>query len=662
MSSLGFLQTRSADRDEPRQSTKGPAVLSWLPTHDNINGALREVRAQPDPSQRLRTLVSLAGFDRDMVTTAKLDRVLAELPDAADDIIVDGLVPVRLAILSSHTVDHLTPSIRVAGLSRGVLLKLHVGNFGLYRQALFAGDPDLEAFAPNIVLLALDEQALVPALPLATPGAEVAEAIGRQIDELRTLWAAVRRRYSAQPVQQTLLPMSPSVFGSFDGRVAASPRVMCEAINAAIRRAASDDEVLLVDVDWQMPAHASDSDLIDPVRWHQAKQLINPVVAPIYGDLVARLAAATVGRSRKCLVLDLDNTLWGGVVGDDGFDGIRLGHGSAEGEGHLALQHYVSQLAERGVILAVCSKNDHEIAWNAFVNHPDMAIAATSIACFIANWSDKATNLREIARRLNIGLDSLVFVDDNPAERAIVRQELPDVAVPELPDDVADYPARLAEAGYFEPAALTADDFSRGSAYAANSGRDALLDVTTDMDQFLQSLGMTMTVMPIAAADLPRSAQLINKSNQFNLTTRRRTEVELRSFLDDPQAVGLCFRLADRFGDNGLISVILARPDQRLPIDEMLIDTWLMSCRVLGRGVEAAALEVLAQAARAKGVVGLVGEFRPSGRNAMVAEHYRSLGFVPIEPLADRPGSTFWRLEIGDMPLPSHFIAWDRGA
>ncbi|WP_299360478.1 HAD family hydrolase [uncultured Paracoccus sp.] len=635
-------------------------MLSWLPEHPDLGRALSGARAIADPMDRLRAAVRLAGHDRDVVATGRVDRLAGDglRGGGPDGIAANGLSPLRIAVLSSHTVDHLIPAIRVAGLNHRMALSIHVGAYGLYRQALLNGDPELADFAPQLVVLALDMAAVLPGLPLGTSQDEVEAAVAAAVEDLRLLWRQIRARYGAQPVQQTLVDPSPSLFGSFDGLVPASPASLCARLNAAIRSAAREDGALLLDVDWQLPPRWGEAERVDPVRWHQAKQLVNPTFAPLYGDLVARVAAALAGRSRKCLVLDLDNTVWGGVVGDDGVEGIRLGQGSAEGEAFLAFQRYAARLAERGVILAVCSKNDDAVARAAFDQHPEMALRHSDIACFVANWTDKATNLREIARRINIGTDSLVFVDDNPAERALVRRELPEVAVPELPDDVSYYAARIAQAGYFEAASLTGDDLSRSRSYAANAQRAAAMETATDMDGYLRSLEMRLTVREIGPIDRPRAAQLINKSNQFNLTTRRRTEQELEALLKDPSALGYGFRLSDRFGDNGLISVILARPDAAWPDDDLLIDTWLMSCRVLGRGVEAAALATLAKAAIRRGAAALIGEYRPSGRNGMVASHYERLGFSPVEtPSGAAADARFWRLPLAGADLPTPFIA-----
>jgi FkbH-like protein len=632
--------------------------LAWLPVHDDLGAALSAARRIADPGERLSRAMHLAGFRRDFTATGRLDR-LAEEGLAAPPARL-GLAPLRLAILASHTVDHLVPGIRVAGLHRGLALSVHVAPYGNYRQSLLGEDPLLAAFAPQLILLALDAQDSPLDLPLDSMDSAVEEAVAGRIAELRHLWRRARERFNAQVVQQLLVPATPPLFGSYEAMVPAAPRSILDRLNAAIRAAAREDGVLLLDLAAQMAGQGPADGLGDPVRWHQAKQLVSPVMAPLHGDLVARIAGAVLGRARKCLVLDLDNTIWGGVIGDDGIEGIKLGQGNPTGEAFLAMQRHAAQLGRRGIILAVCSKNDAAVAEAAFANHPEMALQRGDIAAFLANWNDKAGNLRQIAKQLNIGLDALVFVDDNPAERDIVRRELPDVAVPELPEDVALYPTWLGAAGYFETVGFTADDAARARSYAANAARQAVLDQTTDLEGYLRSLEMVLTARPIGAAELPRATQLVNKTNQFNLTTRRYTEAEMQALAEDPDALALAIRLTDRFGDNGLISVVLARPDAALRPGEWLIDTWLMSCRVLGRKVEEATLQVLLEHASHQGVTALIGEYRPTARNGMVAEHYPRLGFTPMAPLPDRPeGTLVWRIETrGPRPF-AHPIALD---
>jgi len=632
--------------------------LPWLAQHPDLGRAITEAKGEIDPLSRLATATRLAGFRRDFTLTNRLDRLAAPALRMVHDgdAPQTGLRPLRMALLSSHSVDHLLPAIRVAGLQRGLALSLQVAPYGLYRQALLGDDPELSAFAPQMVVLALDAHDAPLQLPLEASQEQVDAAVAGRVEELRLLWRRARQRFAAQVVQQTLVPADPPLFGAFEALVPAAPHTVIERLNAAIRQAAREDGVLLLDLAWQAAQGGYGDGLAEPVRWHQAKQLVSPNLAPLYGDHLARIAAASIGLSRKCLVLDLDNTLWGGVVGDDGLEGIQLGQGSPGGEAFLAFQRYAALLSRRGIILAVCSKNDPAVAEAAF-GHTEMALQRSDIAAFVANWEDKASNLRRIAQMLGIGLDSLVFVDDNPAEREIIRRELPEVAVPELPDDVAHYPARLAAAGYFEAVSFTTDDAARGRNYALNAARELALSQATDMEGYLRSLTMVLHVIPIGPAERARCTQLINKTNQFNLTTRRYSEAEVARIADSAGALALAFRLRDKFGDNGLISVVLARPDPELNDDELLIDSWLMSCRVLGRQVECAVLEVLGRAARQAGYRALVGQYRRTERNAMVAEHYPNLGFEQHPLVHDgEPDASYWRYDLGKPFSTRHFI------
>jgi FkbH-like protein len=340
---------------------------------------------------------------------------------------------------------------------------------------------------------------------------------------------------------------------------------------------------------------------------------------------VGRLLATKQGLSYKCLVLDLDNTLWGGVIGDDGLEGIVLGQGSASGEAYVAVQEYAREQARRGIILAVCSKNDDPVAREPFQEHPDMALKISDIACFVANWQDKASNLRQIAERLNIGVDSLVFLDDNPFERALIRQELPIVAVPEVSEDAALYPYALADAGYFESLVVTDEDRERSGQYQGNTKREVLRESSTDMNSYLRSLEMKLIWRRFDQIGLQRTVQLINKTNQFNLMTRHYTDTDVQSIMSDPRAVGLQLRLTDRFGDNGIIGIVIGQLQDN---SAMLIDTWLMSCRVLGRQVEQATLNLFAETAKSMGAHSLIGEYKPTPKNRMVDKHYHKLGKV----------------------------------
>ncbi len=605
-------------------------LLAWLPEARDF--AARIKRLEADGTSEWSELVSLARLRLDFLRTGRLDAILRrDFPEAPPP----GLPtrPIRLAILGSSTTVHLPAPCRIAALRRNVHVTIHEGEYGQYLQELAETHSALHRFRPDVVLLAFDARHLTAGLdPMADgPGADAALAAVRE--RIVRCWTLAREKLGAAVIQQTVLPVLPPLLGGNEQRLAGSPARLIARLNAALRDDAEAAGVHLLAID-EAAARDGIAEWHDPVLWHRAKQEVSPVAGPVYGDLVGRLLGALQGRSAKCLVLDLDNTLWGGVIGDDGLEGIAIGQGSALGEAFLSVQHYAASLARRGVILAVCSKNDEARALSAFEKHPEMLLRRSDISCFVANWDDKATNLRRIARELNIGIDSLVLLDDNPFERNLVRAELPEVGVPEVPDDdPALMPGILAAAGYFEAVSITDEDRARTAQYAANTEREAAMDASaTDLPGYLRSLEMKLTWRRFDRIGLGRIVQLINKTNQFNLTTRRRTEEQVLAVMADPNAFGLQIRLVDRFGDNGIIAIVIGRLDAGRACH---IDTWLMSCRVLGRGVETATLALLAEHARALDALSLVGQYLPTAKNAMVAGHYERLGFARLAELAD---------------------------
>jgi FkbH-like protein len=632
-------------------------LLEWLPAPADFAGDLKAAALIGDPSLRLDALCSLAGYRLTFLDTLQLDRALER--QSFDKLA--GYSHVRLAILGSSTLDHLVPGIRVAGVRRRVRIATWLGAYGQYRQELLDPPATLRSFAPEFVLLSLTAREALAVVPLTAGTAEAAAAIRRYVAEHCDLWRQIKNEHGATPIQQTFVDTTDAVFGSLDRGVPGSPAEVVRRLNDQLVEAAAAQGVLILDIGRAVARHGQQA-WFDRARWFQAKQEIAPRAACWYGELVARLLAAQRGLSKKCLVLDLDNTLWRGVVGDDGIDGIVLGEGNPVGEAHAALQRYALTLRERGVVLAVCSKNDLATAEEVFDKHPEMILRRSDISVFIANWNDKADNLRTIADRLNIGLDSLVFVDDNPVERARVRQALPMVSVPELPEDAAEYTGCVAEAGYFEAVGFTPDDTQRVAQYTANAERDALREGSASLEEFLRGLEMSVEYCAFAAADLPRVAQLINKTNQFNPTMQRVSADDVVRFATTARYITMQFRLVDRFGDNGLVSAAVLAPEVD-QADAMRLVSWVMSCRVFGRELEFEVMNILIEAAAERGVRRLCASYVPAPRNGAISELFATLGFARTSEVENTSRASEWTLILDKfVPKATHIQRRRRAA
>lgn len=573
----------------------------------------------------------LANYALDEVQLTRLAGVIEKLKKSGKSL--SPLTPFKLGIVGNSTLNPIVTALTATAARYGIDLECVKANYGQTIQEALDENSTINQAKPDAVLIALDYRGL----PLGAVTMDNADTqVAASLDLVATLRSGFRRNCGALSIVQTLAPPPEALFGSIDRVVAGTLRRATAEFNAGLAESVASSEDVMLDIG-ALAETVGLANWYSPTQWHVAKLSFDSSLLGIYADHTCRLIAALRGKSRKVLVLDLDNTLWGGVIGDDGLEGIVLGQGDATGEAYLELQRLALALRSRGIVLAVSSKNTDEIARAAFQRHPEMLLRENHIAVFQANWNDKATNIKAIASELSLGIDSVVFVDDNPAERALVRDTLPTVAVPEMPENPALYARTLAAAGYFEGVAFSDEDKKRADFYQDNARRVALASQAADMDSYLESLDMTISFLPFDAAGRSRIAQLINKSNQFNLTTRRYTEADVAAFEADPKVFSLQVRLADAFGDNGMIGVVICREK---PDNVWEIDTWLMSCRVLGRRVENMVLGEILQHARARGITRLVGVYLPTEKNGLVREHYQKLGFAPAG--SEQDGTTYW--------------------
>jgi FkbH-like protein len=606
--------------------------LSWLPQPPDDFAALCKA-AKPGDAETLRRL---AGFRLSEPQLNRLARFCASFPGTPS-----GFEPFRLAIIGNGNSDFLGPALKSSALRYGVWLDTYAAGIGQIATAVLDPRDKVYQFNPHAVLLALTWQVFplfVPATSSDKSGAG-AEELKAEIELIKE---TLKQNGNIALFVQTI-PQAPlSLFGSLDRRIAGT-----------VRRAIDDLNAWLFTTNLPVIDAANLAEMVGLAAWHDsgqwnwAKLPFSQNLIPLYADYIGRYVGSWRGRSRKCLVLDLDNTLWGGVIGDDGLEGIELGQGSPRGEAFLAVQQMALSLRARGIVLAVCSKNDEKNARLPFTQHPEQILKEEHIAVFQANWGDKASNLEAIAGALDLTPEALVFIDDNPAERDIVRREVPTVAVPELPpDEPALWPMIISAAGYFEAVSFTDTDRDRAEQYATNARRETLKIQSRDIAAYLKALDMTMEISSFSPSVRARVAQLINRSNQYNLTVRRYTEDQVAQMESDSSVACFSARLRDRFGDNGIISIVICRDRGEL----WYIDTWLMSCRVLGRQVEQALLKHMAAIARETGKTALLGHYVPGPKNSMVERHYEALGFQRASEREN--GETFWRLDLTTFQPP----------
>jgi FkbH-like protein len=607
--------------------------LAWLPEPPNdFKVRCARLADHDDPALEIHRL---AGHALDESKLSRLANVIAQLLPTGRAL---DLTPFRLGLIGSGTLELLVPSLIASAARHGLALQCVKGHYDQFLSDAISATSDVNLARCDAVLIALDYRSL----PIDTPPGDAQQAkrgIAAGLDLVEAIRTGIRTNSGALSIVQTFPSPPETLLGSFDRLLHGSWRSSLDELNRLLAAGIQGTSDVLLDIA-SVAETVGLASWYSQSQWNMARLPFASEFVPLYSEHVARLLAALRGKSRRCLVLDLDNTLWGGVIGDDGLEGIRVAQGDAVGEAYLTVQRLALALRDRGVVLAVSSKNDDETARTPFRKHPEMLLREEHFAVFQANWNDKASNITAIADELSLGLESIVFLDDNPVERNLVRQALPQVAVPELPEDPALFARTLAAAGYFEAVTFSTEDRQRASLYEDNARRVALQKQAIDLDSYLVSLEMEITFQPFDKVGRARITQLINKSNQFNLTTRRYTEAEIRAVEQQTDCFTLQVRLADRFGDNGMISVIICRPARLESVSQpaWLIDTWLMSCRVLGRKVEEMVLREMLLHARAAGVGYLLGRYLPTERNSMVRDHYRKLGFSLLREIDDGGG------------------------
>ncbi len=552
---------------------------------------------------------------------------------------------ISLALLSSSGMQLFASGLRNEMQRWGWAARIWEAGFNQYRQEIANPASGLYAAQPDVVILHLDGEDLFADClrdPFDRDREMRRERVLNAVREVEGWTAALRAGLPRALIVLNTIYLPP--VHSLTGLEYHSPwglSDLASQFNWELGGVASSQANVLVNDVAALVNELGYRQWFDPRLWHLARcRLSNPAMKRLARNLSA-LVRAWKGQTRKCLVLDLDNTLWGGVVGEDGLAGIAL---AEEGPGlaFAEFQEELARLARKGVLLAICSKNNEADALEVLRRHPSMRLREDSFAARRINWQDKARNLRELAAELNIGLDSFVMIDDNPAERSLVRLSLPEVHVPEWPQEPSEYRAALLDlAGeYFCRVAVTAEDRERTAMYRAERKRASLAASATSLTDYYHSLQTRVRIGPADSFSIPRIAQLTQKTNQFNLTTRRYTEADIRTLSQQPGVIVLWLQLRDRFSDQGIVGVtILKEQAQRT----WLVDTLLLSCRVIGRGVENAFVGFACQWLRGQGAECMIGEYIPTSKNSLAANLYRDLGF---DPLGEQAGASRWSLAV----------------
>lgn len=537
-----------------------------------------------------------------------------------------SLPSIKVALAGDTATQLLATAIRGMGVERGYNINFYEAEYSQVEQQLLSPDSDLHQFDADFIVIFQSTHKLGENHSLLTTEQQ-ANLAEERISFLSSVCenpalACKKIIYFNYP------EIGDTVFGSYANKVDSSFTFQVRKLNYELMQLSQQYQNLFICDLAELQNKFGRDKMFAPNTYANTEMVLRMDVLPYVASRVMDIVCAIKGQFKKCLILDLDNTLWGGVIGDDGLEGIQLGHGLGIGKMFTEFQMWVKKLKQRGIIICVASKNNEETAKEPFVKHPDMVLKQDDIAVFQANWETKVDNIRTIQNILNIGFDSMVFLDDNPFERNMVRENIPGITVPELPEYPEDYLEYLYSLNLFETASYSNLDKDRTKQYQVEAQRVSLSKTFTNEADFLKSLNMVSVVSGFTKFNIPRVAQLSQRSNQFNLRTVRYTDADIEALANDPNVIDLSFTLEDKFGDNGLIAVVIMKP---LDKETLFVDTWFMSCRVLKRGMENFTLNTMVEKAKLAGYKKIIGEYLPTPKNKMVENHYVGLGFAKIE-------------------------------
>ncbi len=553
----------------------------------------------------------------------------------------------KIAILGGSTTSELKNVLELFLLKNGVQPIFYESEYNKYYEDALFGNKELEEFNPDIIYIHTTNVNIVSFPQVSDDEKTVETLLQNELQKFRSIWEALTQ-YNCPIIQNNFDYTLNRTLGNLDGADFHGKTHFITKLNLEFaKKSTIIDNLYINDINY-LSSFIGIQNWFDKKIWFTAKYAMSFDSIPYLAHNISKIINAILGKTKKCLVLDLDNTCWGGVIGDDGLNGIQIGTETALSEAYTAFQKYVKELKSRGIILAVCSKNDHENAKEGF-SHPDSILKYDDFTSFKANWNTKDSNIVDIAHEINIGIDSLVFIDDNPVERDIVHSQVPQVSVPDVGNEVTAYNDHIDGNGYFEIISLSNDDLKRNKYYKENKKRENSQKTFTNYNDFLKSLEMKAEICEFKDIYLERITQLINKTNQFNLTTKRYTRAEIDQINENESYIKLYGKLTDKYGDNGLISIVLGE----LKEEQLHVDVWLMSCRVLKRDMEYAMLDELVNECRKKGVKEIIGYYCKTVKNNMVADLFPKLGFTLVNKNND---NTIWKLNIEKYNFKNNII------
>ena len=547
--------------------------------------------------------------------------------------IPEGLPPCKVALLGDTATQFLATAIRGMGLERGYNVNLYEAEYNQVERQILDPTSELHEFEADFIVIFQSTHKFAELHSSLN-----AEQQAKMADERLSFIASICSNPSFVNKKIICLnypEIEDTVFGSYATKVTSSLTYQVRKLNMELMNLSQEQPNLFICDIAGLQNKLGRDFMFAPNVYVSTEMVLSIDALPYVASRVMDVICAIKGQFKKCLILDLDNTVWGGVIGDDGLEGIQLGHGLGIGKAFTEFQMWVKKLKQRGIIICVASKNNEDTAKEPFEKHPDMVLKLSDIAVFQANWETKVDNIRTIQSILNIGFDSMVFLDDNPFERNMVRENIPGITVPELPEDPGEYLEYLYSLNLFETASYSQADKDRTKQYQVEAQRVSLQKTFDSEADFLKSLNMVSVVSGFTKFNTPRVAQLSQRSNQFNLRTIRYTEADIEALAADPDVIDLCFTLEDKFGDNGLIAVVIMKKQDE---ETLFVDTWFMSCRVLKRGMENFTLNTMVEYAKEKGYKRIIGEYLPTPKNKMVEKHYENLGF---QALTDAPTAQY---------------------